>query len=86
MFRRIINKIKRSIQRLKYGVSDYDLMNFDMWFLENIPKLLKRFKDNHHGVPVGYFENDYYLSVKDKLDDDTYNNLVEGKLMSIQLV
>ena len=78
--RRLLNKIKYRHQRCKYGISDYDLMDFDVWFLKSMPIILKRFKDKHHGIPCGYFENEFYELNKDKIGEDNYIKLKEGKM------
>ncbi len=38
-------------QRAKNGFSDSDSWNINYWFLEIMPKILKRFRNNLHGYP-----------------------------------
>ena len=76
---KVFRKIKYAFQRFKYGISDYDLMDFDMWFLQNMPIILTRFKNKKLGWPCGYFENEFYELNKDRIDPEIYNKIKIGR-------
>lgn len=44
-----------------------------------MPIFLKRFKDKHQGVPVEYFDEDFYNLIKDKIDDEIYEIIMNHK-------
>lgn len=44
-------RIKYNRQRIKYGWSEPDTWNMDVWFLNVVPPMLKHLRDNQHGHP-----------------------------------
>lgn len=50
-FGRIKNSMKKRLQRGKRGYANVDVWNFDNWFLETIPKMLDKLKDEGYGHP-----------------------------------
>lgn len=49
---KIYYNLKQRFQRFIKGYADIDVWNFDNWFLETIPKLLDKLKDDGHSHPI----------------------------------
>ena len=76
----LLDKIKGYFQRKKYGISNLEASDFDTYYFINITKYLKRFKEINKGLPYGFFEKDFYNSIKNKIDDETYNKLINNEI------
>lgn len=85
---RSIYKVKEALRHLKWrcqrfarGYSDLDCWDIDYWFTKSILKILKQFKSNLHGHPIGMTEEEWdavlqemidCFELVDRSDDGTY--------------
>lgn len=79
MFRKAYYKIRDYLQRKKYGISNWDISEFDSWYFTTMSKRIKRFKELNRMLPYG-LDKEFYNSIKDNLDEETYNNLMNDKI------
>lgn len=56
-------KIRSLRQKMKYGYSDSDVWNIDLWFVRTITPMLQEILDHHYTYPTRMSHEEY----KDKL-------------------
>ncbi len=52
VIRQLLDDIKYSYQRIRYGYCEYDLWSIDAWFLDIMPRMLEEHKRTRCGSPV----------------------------------
>lgn len=66
---------KMKKQRYNKGYSDQDVWNFNFWFTDIIPKMLKELADNHNGYP-SEFDREYFKKHKNELYTNKYREWI----------
>ena len=52
VFRQLLDDLKYSFQRVRYGYCERDLWSIDAWFLDVMPRMLEEYRDTRHGSPL----------------------------------
>lgn len=86
-FKQFFRNLKYAYQRATSGFCDYDTWNLDIYYLDLIIESLEKYKNNLHGCPTEFYEEDtenpseawenYLEDIIDNLkksDENYYNN------------